>query len=263
MAYSQLNLVSAYFQPTSGFANILMYHSVGDNKAFFTVRPEDFEWQMDYLQRNKYIVLGLEETLNMLFEKNKFPPHSVVLTFDDGYKDTYTIAFPILKKYGYKTTIFVITDLIGKEMLNRNYISLPMLDWPEIKEMHASGLIDFQPHSASHPDFEKTPLDILEQEIVRSKNTLETNLHKECKLFAYPRGKYTPEVIELLKKHGFKGAVTVNEGIVKLGDDSFQLKRNSIDSSVGEAQFKGKISYSIELFRRVFKSNDKYKTHRP
>ena len=232
---------------------ILMYHSIGYNAVFFTVTPENFKWQMDYLKANGYQTAFLSELVGWLRTGAVLPAKTTVLTFDDGYQDIYTNAFPILKEHGFKATIFLATDFIGGAMNNRSNVPLKMLSWQQIEEMYQSGLIDFQPHSSGHYDLDRVTLAEAEGQILKSRQLIEAGLNKKCTLFAYPRGKYSLELIRVLKKNGFEAAVTVREGVVLERTDVLELSRNSIDSSTTREQFIGKISYSVELFNRIFK----------
>jgi len=214
--------------------SVLMYHSIAYNDVFFTVRPGEFEKQINYLKDNGYYIISLTELVNILESNESLPKKTVILTFDDGYQDNYTNAFPILKKHNFPATIFLITGLIGQKINNSQNISLKALNWNEIQEMHNSGLIDFQSHTVNHQESNK-------EEIVNSKKEIEERLNKKCKFFAYPRGLYNNEIIDILKENKFKAARTVENGKVKKGDDLFKLKRISINSTTSFIQFKSNL----------------------
>lgn len=234
-------------------ASILMYHSIDKNSVFFTVKPQTFQKQMRYLYEKNYNVISLSGLVDFLKTKNEIPGKTIVLTFDDGYRDNYFNVFPVLKKYNFPATIFLTTGFIGKMIPNSSNIFLPALDWSQIKEMHKSGLIDFEPHTVSHKKLTKISLEKAKEEILESERTIEEELNKNCKFFAYPCGNYNKDVATLLKEIGFLGALTVNEGIISKDDDLFLLKRNSIDSLTDFNQFKGKLIYSVNIFRKMFK----------
>lgn len=237
-------------------ASILMYHSIDYNPVFFTMRPEGFQKQMNYLFKKNYNVVALNKLIEYIKNKN-IPPKTVVLTFDDGYEDNYFNAFPVLKKYNFPATIFLATGFVGKKKISKSKgISFQMLNWQQIKEMHNSGLIDFEPHTMSHPKLNQIPLKKAKKEILESKEIIEQNLDKKCRFFAYPYGKYNQEIKESLKKNKFWAAVAIKEGLVLSHDDLFNLKRNSVDSLVSFIQFKGKLNYSVILFhllKTIFK----------
>jgi peptidoglycan/xylan/chitin deacetylase (PgdA/CDA1 family) len=229
-----------------------MYHSIGHNPVSFTVRPEEFQKQMDYLLKENYNVISLDELIISL-KKKEISQKAVVLTFDDGFEDNYFNAFPVLKKYNFPATIFLSTGFIEKEIPNSAKIPLKILDWRQIKEMYNSGLVDFEPHTVNHPKLTQISLEEAKKEILDSKRIIEEKLNKKCKFFAYPYGRYTQEIIKILKESGFEGAVTIKEGLVSAGDDLFSLKRNSINSLTTLSQFKGKLNLSVDIFRKIFK----------
>lgn len=114
-----------------------MYHNVYKNGTDGIISTEEFEKHMSYIKDKK--TFKMEELKNLNY---KLPKNSILVTFDDGYKNNYTEAFPILKKYGIKATIFINTKYIGN---SKDY-----LNWDEIREMYNSGLVDFQLHTHSH-----------------------------------------------------------------------------------------------------------------
>jgi peptidoglycan/xylan/chitin deacetylase (PgdA/CDA1 family) len=232
--------VASFLIPRDKGIPILMYHSIDNNDVFFTVKPEVFVKQMKYLKDKNYQVISLAKLVEILESKNPLPDKAIVITFDDGYQDNYTNAWPVLKKHNFPATIFLTTGLIGQEMTTSQG-SLPMLNWSQIEEMHHSGLIDFQPHTVSHQRFDRLKLSEIEQEIVDSQKMIEEKLNKKCYFFAYPKGWYNQEIIEILKKHGFKAARTLETGKTKKGDDLFKLKRISVNSTISFIQFKAKL----------------------
>lgn len=231
-----LNLLSP------GGAAILMYHSVDYNKVFFTVKPENFQKQMAHLSAKGYLVISLSKLAETIKNKEKILAKTIVLTFDDGFADNYFNVFAILKKYNFSATIFLPTLFIGSEKKSESTgVSLKCLNWSQIKEMHSSGLIDFEPHTHSHRELTKVSLKEISQEILDSRRVIETGLNKKCYFFAYPRGKYDKEVVKVLQENGFLAAVTVNPGRARTTSNLLALPRQSIDSSTGKLQFLHKI----------------------
>jgi len=222
------------FLPHKKGISILMYHSVDNNKVFFTVQPEMFEKQMKYLENNDYDVIKFSDLISLLKSNQELSKKTVVLTFDDGFEDNYINVFPVLKKYNFSATIFLTTGLVNKEMNNSQNIPLKILNWEQIQEMHESGLIDFQPHTVNHRKINK-------EEIINSKKNIEEKLNKKCEFFAYPRGVCNDEIIDILKYNEFKAARTIKNGKVKKGDDLFKLKRISVNSTTSFIQFKANL----------------------
>ena len=121
----------------------------------------------------------------------------------------------------------------------------------DMSVMHASGLIDIEPHSVSHPKLAKLDRALAKQEIIESKEYLETLLTKSCELFAYPYGNHTDETVGIVRDMGFKAAVTVREGSVSSKVDPLRLRRNSIDKLTTLTQFLGKISRSVDWYQKL------------
>ena len=243
--YFLINIFS-YFLPSKKAA-ILMYHSVGDNGILFTVTTKDWEKQLIFLKNKKYNVIKLADLVGKLRNKEKIPLKTVILTFDDAYRDNYLNAFPLLKKYNFPATVFMPTACTGKEMLNSESKTMPVMSWDEAREMEDSGLVDFASHSHTHPMMNRITFEEFIKEIEFSENLLNQNLKRPVKIFSFPKGKFKPEHVDYLKKRGYLGAVTVKEGLIGPADDIFTLKRNFIFSKGGFSQFKGKLGYSVEI----------------
>ena len=126
-----------YNKTRKNFVLCLMYHSVDSEKGKGGIFVDEFEEHIKWIKDKK--TFKMEELKGLDY---KLPKNSILITFDDGYKNNYTLAFPILKKYNMKATIFLNTKFIGED---EDY-----LNWDEIKEMYQSGLIDFQLHTHSH-----------------------------------------------------------------------------------------------------------------
>lgn len=213
--------------------SVLMYHSVGWNNSFFTVKPEEFKKQIKWLKKNDFKVLSLEDFSSFL-KNGIFPGKSVFLTFDDGYEDNFSNVFPILKKYNFPATIFLSQGNPG--------VNLKMINTNQIEAIHNFGLVDFSPHGFSHKKLTEISLAEAEKEIIESKKDVEEKTGDQCVCFSYPYGAVNEGVKRLAKKH-FDFAFGVKKGKVKKSFDAYDLRRNSIDSSVNFAQFKGKVKF--------------------
>ncbi len=224
--------------------SILMYHSISGRKDYLSaISPETFEQQMAYLAGKRRSVIPLAELVRRLRAHEPLGG-AVVLTFDDGYRDNYTNVFPLLKQYNFPATIFVTTDLIGKED-KRNIAHCTA---EELREMHDSGLISIEPHTLSHPKLARLSRAEAAREIRESRRVLRDILGAEPMLFAYPYGSFSDETVELVREAGFTGAVTVEEGTVGPDTDPLRLSRNAVDSSTTFAQFRGKVSRAIDWY---------------
>ena len=126
-----------YNKTRKNFVLCLMYHSIDSEKNKGGIFVDEFEEHIKWIKDKK--TFKMEEVKGLDY---KLPKNSILITFDDGYKNNYTLAFPILKKYNMKATIFLNTKFIEKDEA--------YLNWDEIREMYESGLIDFQLHTHSH-----------------------------------------------------------------------------------------------------------------
>lgn len=206
-------------------AAILVYHSIGEQIPEYNapyLSEVAFKKQMDFLYRHHYRVISLMDLVKLLREKKKIPPKTVVLTFDDGYRNNYTKVFSILKQYHFPATIFIITGALGKN----EFVTAQM-----IKEMSDSGLIAIGAHTKSHPYLPSIKKDEkrLHDEIYGSKEVLEKILKKPVEAFCYPIGGYTPRIEKMVRSAGYKVAVTTlprRHGFAH--KDLFALKRIKI-----------------------------------
>lgn len=214
---------------------ILSYHSIDNSGSPISFPPELFARQMEYLKSSGYICVSLKELYGWVISHSELPEKSVVLTFDDGFKTNYKNLFPILKRFGFNATIFLVTDFIGRRMTWRKADGIPdfpMLSWAEIKEMHNYG-IDFQPHGASHSFLTTLSEEELEMEICRSVEKIEGRLRKKVDFFCYPYGDHDANTIKILKRKGFLGACSAIYGKVVPGDNPYVLKRICMESISG------------------------------
>jgi peptidoglycan/xylan/chitin deacetylase (PgdA/CDA1 family) len=230
-----------FFRPGLSSGAILMYHSVGNSGAFFNVTSEDFNEQMSYLSRKKYTVVSLSEFVARLRAGKSVAGH-VAITFDDGYKDFATEALPILRRYNFPASVFLISDFLGKLYTTSDGVTMPILSLVEAQKAEQGGRVEYFPHTARHLILDSVPLADAIGDIESSKAYIAEHFHSSADIFAYPKGRYTREVVEYLRTGNFAGAVTVREGLVKPASDPFLLPRLSVDSSTSLAQFKGKLS---------------------
>lgn len=192
-------------------AAILMYHSVGENfdkPGTLNVSECVFEKQMKFLHDNNYHVISLPELARLLKTRARVPFKTVVLTFDDGYENNYTHAYPILKKYNFPATIFVIAGHVGqkKEEYGQQF---QFLSSEQLKEMALSGLITIGAHTKDHVYLPKEHDEAaLWGQIHGAKIELEKIIGRPVEVFCYPTGGYTAHIQELIARAGYQAAVT-------------------------------------------------------
>lgn len=205
-AHSKSKAVSAnedLFRPSKEGIPVLMYHSIDDNGFFnpWKMSKGEFDEQMKFLKDNHFTTLTLDELYDSLENGKPVPEKSVVVTLDDGYRDSYTNAYPILKKYGIKATVFVIAGTIDN---NKGYLTSG-----EIKEMLQNG-IDFESHTVHHEQLNKLSYKAQLNTLAESKKIMEEFTGKEIKYLAYPYGDYNENTIKAAKAAGYKMAFLAN-----------------------------------------------------
>jgi peptidoglycan/xylan/chitin deacetylase (PgdA/CDA1 family) len=207
---------------------ILYYHCVSDNifgiDELF-VSPSNFEKQMDYLSKSNYTVITFDE-IKYISSIEK----PIIITFDDGYENNYTEAYPILKKYNFKASIFITYNSIGK----KNY-----LNKDQIKKM--CDLINFQGHTNTHPDLRTLNKEQLIYEIIESQNNIKSLTGQKVNIFAYPIGYYNDEVLKITKEN-YDYAVTNQGGLFyPNSNNNFLIKRVYIQRDLEIDDFSNKI----------------------
>ena len=195
---------------------VLNYHKIENNNHSLSVPPWDFETQMKYLADHGYTSISPDELYAALAGEAKLPDSPVLITFDDGYRDNYENAFPILKKYKLKATIFVITDFLGKR---ERYLT-----WDQAREMEKHG-ISIQSHTVDHKPMTDLSDEQLRWELVESKKKAEAELGHEVSYVAYPTGTYNLHIAEMVREAGYKGAFTIKYGDVDAATNIYAIER--------------------------------------
>ena len=245
-----LSLLSARLSALS----ILMYHSVSDSGAFFSVSPESFRRQMRYIRDSGFDAVFASEIAERI--RSGDLARTVCVTFDDGYEDVYTNAFPILKEFRVKASVFLITNQIGGSYTNSEGRTFPLLKEGEIREMQTSGLVEFMPHGHTHKKLHQLTGSEQEEEIAESTAVIEALTGSKPRVFAYPRGRTTPAIAKMLESSGYALGLGVLPGLVRADSDRYDVPRNAVDTHTGFREFKLKLSNAIEWYvalARMFK----------
>ncbi|MBC2851913.1 polysaccharide deacetylase family protein [Cetobacterium sp. 8H] len=230
---------------------VIMYHRVikdesekGVHGTYVTVKQ--FEEQMSYLKKKGFETVTFKDMLNNKY-KQRFDNDKkwIMLTFDDGYKDNYENAFPILKKYGFKSIIYILDGLNYNkwDVQNKNNPEkkFTLMNKEELLEMQNYG-IEFGGHTSSHPELAKLPIEKAIDEISISKITIEKMIGKELLSFAYPYGSLNQDVKQIPKKIGYRFAVATDSGSLTFSDDLFEIRRIGIFPTNNLFNFKRKVS---------------------
>jgi peptidoglycan/xylan/chitin deacetylase (PgdA/CDA1 family) len=228
---------------------ILMYHSIEDGpsdpRPYYDINtsPALFGQQMKFLSDEGYRTLHLGDVAESLTRKGE--SKQVVITFDDGYRNFVTEAYPILKRFNFTAEMFVPSGLIQDR--TATFLGRELLTWKELRELQASG-IRVGSHSASHGELKLLSNVALEAEVVRSKNTIEDKIGHAVKSFSYPYAFPEADVVfaqtlrKFLDKHGYENGVTTVLGTASMSSDPLLLPRLPVNSSDDLALFRAKLA---------------------
>ncbi|PJE63734.1 hypothetical protein COU89_01725 [Candidatus Roizmanbacteria bacterium CG10_big_fil_rev_8_21_14_0_10_45_7] len=216
---------------------IIMYHYVepqkndGDTiRRSLTIPPHIFEQQLMTLAEHDIPTYFVRDIPAILSGDEEYATPSVVLTFDDGYQDFYTVVFPLLKKYNVKATVYVINRFLGwKDFLTTK----------QLKELSESSLVEVGAHTLNHAYLKGISKKTAAYQIVQSKRELEELLGKPVKTFAYPYGEFDPDTIRMVKEASYSAAVSVVPGMEQSTANRYYLYRIRA----------GSLSYGDEMLR--------------
>lgn len=237
---------------------ILMYHKIRDGlgarHAYFETHtsPLLFESQMQYLSSHGYHTISLNQAIDT--NSTSVPSKAVVITFDDGYRDFYTEAFPILHRYGFSATVFLISGFVGPNpgiAGQTEYMS-----WNEVREAYAQG-ITFGSHTITHPHLETLTSKEIDRELDISKRTIENELGTRVYSFSYPNAfpEHNCQLIDRmragLKSFGYESAVSTMIGTATCTSDQYALPRLPINSHDDLHLFEVKLEGAYNWMRQM------------
>jgi len=230
---------------------ILLYHlilpeeddlsKISPEEIVFSVREKEFAKQLEYLYSKGWKTINLSQLLEYLQAKTPFPDKSQILSFDDGNQTDYTVAFPLLEKFGFKATFFLTSDFIDKP---------GHLQKSQILEMSQAGM-EFGSHGKTHKFLSTLNDDELKSELLDSKKMLEEIIGKEINLLSLPGGYHSANVKRITKELGFKGICTSEFGWNENKIDPFKLRRVSLRSIDSFVDFVSLINQDKKLFLKM------------
>lgn len=200
---------------------ILTYHYIASNpnpkdrqRDALSISPDKFEAQMDYLSKNGYTPITLDTLYGIYNGQANAPAKPVVLTFDDGYDNFYTIAFPILRRFNFHAVAFIPTGLIGGSYY---------MNWNQIREIQSSGLITFEGHSVTHVSLVSLSYAAALKQLTDSKNVLQSQTGYPVNFVAYPYGSSNGAIQQAARQAGYVGGLGTWYG--KAGGGSMNMPR--------------------------------------
>jgi peptidoglycan/xylan/chitin deacetylase (PgdA/CDA1 family) len=233
---------------------ILCYHNVASAPEaapfkLLYVSPEGFERQLWTLRRLGLRGVSTSEGLTRL--RNGTARGCVVFTFDDGYLDTLTTAAPLLKRYGFGATCYVVSAALGtynrwdaEELRERK----PLMSREQLEDWLAAGM-EVGSHSRSHPRLHELPQERARDEIAQSRSGLRDLLGVPIEHFAYPFGHFTDDTVELVRRAGYSSAVTVLPGVARTSSNPLRLPRILVNGERGLWRFLLHVATPYERLR--------------
>jgi peptidoglycan/xylan/chitin deacetylase (PgdA/CDA1 family) len=216
------------------FLPILMYHYVRTPPSTRTdllgyrlsVSPEDFNAQMDWLKASRYHPVDFNDVRAYFAGTRPLPENPVVITLDDGYRDLYTTAFPILAAHRFKAVAYIVSSFVGQS----RYVTRE-----QVVEMDRGG-IEIASHTVDHANLARSSYGSIMFQLVQSKRWLEDLVGHPVVDFAYPSGQFNSQVVAALKVAGYDTAVTEQTSTVHTPDDRYTWARVRVGGgeSLGE-----------------------------
>lgn len=230
--------------PENVYLPIIMYHDIKKNSAGKDIiNPGEFESDLKYLKENNYTTITMKDVIDYVYDGKALPENPIMITFDDGYLTTYRYGYPLLQKYQMK----IVLSIIGKSTddftrVGDDHLEYAHLTWPLLDEMLQSGLIEIQNHTynlhstragrvgckqkrnESAEEYEA----VLSEDVMKLQQEIVEMTGNAPTTFTIPYGEYNDNTIDIIKKLGFKAALTCDYGINKLTNDKetlFRLKR--------------------------------------
>jgi poly-beta-1,6-N-acetyl-D-glucosamine N-deacetylase len=182
------------------YVAVIVWHDIvaGQKEVWFDTPLDTFRAQLEKIRRGGYHVVSLETLREHLIHGAPLPSRPLALTFDDNGHGLYENAFPLLKEYGFRATLFVHTNFVGTTTSKRH------TTWLQLKEMVASGLIDVQSLTANHPpDLRKLDDAGVVHELTLSRRSLEARLGKPIFALVYPEDNYDERLERLAAANGY------------------------------------------------------------
>ena len=244
---------------------VIMYHRVikdidtesGKHGTYVTIKQ--FRDHMNILKNNNYIPITFHDLGKIPLHK-RFEKKYIILTFDDGYVDNYTYAFPILKEFGFKSVIYLVSNRTYNkwDVDLTNEKKFYMMDLPMLKEMRDSKIIEFGGHTLSHPRLSELDDVEMSKEIIEDKKLTESKLNIKLNSFAYPYGDLDERAKKIVKECGYKFGVATDSGSYCLSDDLFEIRRIGIFPTITNFGYKRKIkgNYNFIKIKRENKNKN-------
>jgi peptidoglycan/xylan/chitin deacetylase (PgdA/CDA1 family) len=248
VARESLGALHALKPAERGTARVIYYHRISDDDHRSCVTPSAFAEQMRFLRREGYQPLPFGDLRVHLDEGRAFPERAVAVTFDDGFADNYSDAFPVLARESIPATVFLTAAYIGGRELPvlRDRAGVPPLGWDQVTEMFRHG-IAFGAHTLTHPSLPTLSDEDLRREVRGSRELIEERLGAQVDTFCYPRGEFDARVKLAVRDADYRLACTTLPGCVTPRTHPFSLRRTFIARDDTIRDFAHKLAGTFDL----------------
>jgi len=226
-----------WWRPAVNGVPVLMYHKVGNPPAdsklkSLWVQPDKFRRQMAYLARGGFHAVTFKDLYNAWDKNVPLPQKPVLITFDDGYANNYEQALPILRDFGFRATLFVVVEMVGRQNDWHDAKTegrIDMVTWQQLKDLQRAGW-EIGSHTLHHPRLPKLSRAAIDEELRTSRQVIGERLEEVPQTFAYPygAGEDVPEIREQVAQAGYRIAVGIHSGkwdLVRFKSSPFNLPR--------------------------------------
>jgi peptidoglycan/xylan/chitin deacetylase (PgdA/CDA1 family) len=244
------------FVPAPKGLPILLYHKVSrDREDGLTISCESLDRQLAYIRSSGYTPISFSDLKESLAGRAALPANPVIVTFDDGYLNTYELAYPLLANHGVKATIFLTTGFIGASA-GWDGANEPLMSWHNARELAKDPLIEFGMHSHRHQNYQRYSAAQIEDDLSDCLRALEENACPFTRVFAYPYGGMPRDpaanraMRDFFRRHEIFFAARIGSRINPLPPrDPYELKRTAIRGTDSLRAFQTKLRKGrIKLF---------------
>ena len=231
---------------------VLSYHGIdtrsqGTAGSHLFVSPDRFRQQVESLARRGYKSMPMFKLAECLRDGAAAPGKSIVLTFDDGFRNNYDHVLPLLTRYGWVGVFYLVVRQVGGIGNWSPKVTIPLLTWQDIQEMHRAGM-EIGSHTLSHPRLTRQRKEDRQKEIADSRKILEDKLGAPVRSFCYPFGDFNEEIEQEVQEAGYTSACTVLRGNLHCYRNRFRIKRITIYQQISPLRlaYRTSIFYNLE-----------------
>ena len=234
-------------------ASVFMYHRIGESKYPSTnVTIEQFNQHINYISKNNFNIIPLSKVLDIVKNNQEFSKNTISFSIDDAYESFYLNAWPKFRENNIPVTLFISTEIIDNK--TDGYMT-----WEQIKNFIADGGIVGQ-HTSSHMHMPLNSEEMVKKDILKSHKSFMKELGFIPKLFAYPYGEASKEVINILKEFNISHAFGQHSGVISIYDNEYYLPRFSLNEQFGDLDRFIFAAESLPLVIKDFTPSEMYLT---